>query len=172
MLQPIKKYSILLVLSLFTISCGKKEVFPLPESEYVILSYDKETMYSTFIDLEPTKLSQKELIIIEELFQEMLIEHNAGQARALVKHNKENPTNQWERTGFELETKGFKRQYLPVINKKGEKIVWVNFLCRHFDHPYWRNYRMKVMDGGNCYYNFKVNLTTKKVYDLHINGYA
>ena len=31
---------------------------------------------------------------------------------------------------------------------------------------------MIVDDGGNCYFNFKINLTTKKFYDLRVNGEA
>jgi hypothetical protein len=29
-----------------------------------------------------------------------------------------------------------------------------------------------VEDGGNCYFNFKINLITKKYFDLGVNGVA
>jgi hypothetical protein len=29
-----------------------------------------------------------------------------------------------------------------------------------------------VTDGGNCYYQIKINLSKKSYSDLHINGYA
>ena len=79
---------------------------------------------------------------------------------------------QWEKTGFELKTEGYKRQYVPVLNEKGEKEVWINFFCNDFDDDNWKTATFNVRDGGNCFYSLKVNLATKEVYDLEINGYA
>jgi len=36
----------------------------------------------------------------------------------------------------------------------------------------WKNDLMIVDDGGNCYFNLKVNLTNKTYSELMINGYA
>jgi len=179
------KKCVLFVLSiLFFMSCKDKnvetetkikekgETFSLPKSDYAILPFSENTHY-IFKDVKTANLSEKELIEIEALFQKMVTEHNAGQARVLAKHNKENPDNQWKETGYELEKKSFKRQYLPVINEKGEKEVWINFFCaEHLEGNRWKTKRHRVLDGGNCYYNLKINLVTKEIYALMINGYA
>lgn len=149
---------------------AKQVVFPLATSKYTILPFNESNKY-LFKDGKETTLSEEELILLEELFQKKRERHNFGQARALAKRNIGNPENALKKTGFELETKGFKRQYLPVINKKDEKEVWINFFCNDNGANYWREKALIVKDGDNCYYNCIINLTTKEVYDLHINGY-
>jgi len=65
----------------------------------------------------------------------------------------------------------YKRQLVAVINGKGEKEVWVNCFCNRD----WGRYREEVLvadDGGACYFNIKINLTTKTSYDLMVNGEA
>lgn len=132
-----KKYLLFVIPLFLYVSCKDKNAtvetkegaFPLAKSEYTVLPFTSRERSLFEKDVRPSELSDKELIEIEGLLQKMMVEYNAGQARALAKHNKENPKNQWKETGYELETKGFKRQYLPVINEKGEKEVWIHFFC-------------------------------------------
>ncbi|UOQ96128.1 hypothetical protein MUN81_12775 [Hymenobacter sp. 5317J-9] len=67
--------------------------------------------------------------------------------------------------------KVYKRQYVCVIDQKGDKLVWVNCFCQAYDNE-WRTKLFLVDDGGNCYYSFIVNLTTGKYYNLLVNGEA
>ncbi|WP_298515310.1 hypothetical protein [uncultured Kordia sp.] len=141
----------------------------LAKTEYTILPFSENRPY-LFENATETTLSDKELILIEELFQQMRIEHNAKLAESRIQYNKEDP---YGKSGLELETKGFKRQYLPVINEKGEKEVWINFFCAaHLEGSWWKTKRYQVADGGNCYYNLKINLATKEIYNVRINGVA
>lgn len=87
-------------------------------------------------------------------------------------HHKEYPDNPWTETGFELETKGYKRQYVPVINSDGQKDTWINFFCAEWRSENWKSSIIIVDDGGNCFFNLKVNLATKMYSELYINGYA
>ena len=70
-----------------------------------------------------------------------------------------------------LPSTNYKRQYFPVINSKGEKEVRVNCFCGQADFD-WKKEELMVCDGGNCFFNFVINLKTKKYYDLIINGEA
>ena len=72
---------------------------------------------------------------------------------------------------IDLKAKKYKKQLVPVVNSKGEKEVWVNCFCDDWEKA-WRNQIVMVQDGGPCYFSFKLNLTTKKVYDLTVNGFA
>jgi hypothetical protein len=36
----------------------------------------------------------------------------------------------------------------------------------------WRKELFDVMDGGNCFFELKINLTSGKYYDLNVNGDA
>lgn len=145
--------------------------FQVPDSTYVILDY-KSDWHWIFKDAKPTKLSEDELAEIERIIEQAVKENNEQQRKDLEAHNKEHPNNQWTETGFELETKGFKRQYVSVINDKGQKEIWINFFCDDWESENWKSDIMVVLDGGNCYFNLKVNLETKTYSDLSINGYA
>jgi len=50
----------------------------------------------------------------------------------------------------------------------GVKEVWIIF-CSNTDSDKWRTSIVAVEDGGNCYFNFKVNLYKKAYYELEIN---
>jgi hypothetical protein len=145
--------------------------FKLAESDFVILPFNKDWHW-IFKDVKPTELTQSELIEIENILKIAVEENNERQKINLKKHNEEYPKNKWKETGFEIKLKGKKRQYVPVINEKGEKEVWVNFFCDDWESDNWKKDLMLVHDGGNCYFNLKVNLTNKTYSELGINGYA
>ncbi len=77
----------------------------------------------------------------------------------------------YKQFSIDLTKNDYKKQLVAVTNSKGEKEVWVNCFCRTWDTR-WKTEIMHVDDGGNCYFNFKINLTTKKYYDLGVNGEA
>lgn len=141
------------------------------ESDFVILPFNKD-WYWIFKNAKPTELTQSELIEIENILKTVVSENNERQKINLKEHNEKYPKNKLKETGFEIKLKGKKRQYVPVINEKGEKEVWVNFFCSDWGNDNWKNDIMMVHDGGNCYFNLKVNLTNKTYSELSINGYA
>jgi hypothetical protein len=145
--------------------------FQLPASNYIILKY-KSDWHWIFKDAKPTKLSQKELSEIEKIIEKAIGENNKQQQEYLEMHNNKYPDNQWTKTGFELKTIGYKRQYVPVINDKGQKEIWINFFCDGWGIKNWKSDLMVFDDGGNCAFNLKVNLETMTYSELHINGYA
>ncbi len=66
-------------------------------------------------------------------------------------------------------------QFFGYINENNEKIVWSNFFCSSFYNNSSVNYLeelISVDDGGNCYFNVKVNLEKEEIFDLIINGEA
>jgi hypothetical protein len=71
-----------------------------------------------------------------------------------------------------IDLKRYKRQYIGVTNEKGEKEVWINCFCIDPHNPKmnWKKEFVMVKGGGNCYFNLKVNLTTKKYYDFDTNS--
>ena len=145
--------------------------FNLAESEFIILPYKNDWSW-IFNNVKPTELTQTELIEIENILEKAINENNENQRTELEIHNKNFPKDKWKETGFELTLKGKKRQYIPVINEKGEKEVWINFFCDDWGNDYWKSDILIVHDGGNCYFNLKVNLTTESYSELSINGYA
>lgn len=71
------------------------------------------------------------------------------------------------------------RQYLCYINEKGEKVIYINSMCELFTDydkdnnpvPFdWKNKMIDISDGGECYWNIKINLTINNYYELKVNG--
>lgn len=71
---------------------------------------------------------------------------------------------------IDLQKYNYRTQLIAVRNKNGEKEVWVNSFCEIWGGERWKTQIMSVDDGGSCYFNFKINLTTKKYYNLEVNG--
>jgi len=76
----------------------------------------------------------------------------------------------------------YRRQYYGYINKDGEKILYVNFLWAKYtfierlkgyhkdEGENWKSEREIVLDGGCNYWQIEINLTQKKLSNLHVNG--
>lgn len=138
--------------------------FTLSQSEFVILTYEPKWHW-TFLNAKPATLSHSELIIIETILKRVVKENNKNQNEVALEHNK---NNQITTTGYELKLKGYKRQYVAVINNKREKEVFINFFCDASNQKDWKKELVQVEDAGNCYYNVKINLVTNQ-YQLQIN---
>jgi hypothetical protein len=118
-------------------------------SNSVVLKYDSSScnlMPKICKDAKPTNLSIDEINEIDKLTYDCITKCKEH----LLDLNK------------------YKRQYVPVINDKGEKIVWVNYFCD--DNSYWMKEPVVVCDGGEYFFQLTVNLTTKKYYDFSVNG--
>ncbi|SHH88260.1 hypothetical protein [Flavobacterium defluvii] len=77
-----------------------------------------------------------------------------------------------------LELKERYMQYLCYINDDGDKIVYINSFC---DIPTiykngkeelldWQNEMIDIADGGSCYWNMKINISTQSYFELMINS--
>ena len=150
----------------------KEEIAELPtESNFTILHFNSDSNWK-FKNAEPTELTLAEIDKIEPILKMAILENNKIQEEYLKKHNAEHPKNQRTETGFELDLdEKYYRQYFPVINDKGEKEIWINFFCSTMNDN-WKTDLVIVSDGGNCYFNIKINLTKNTSSDLRINGNA
>ena len=64
----------------------------------------------------------------------------------------------------------YKRQYLGIV-EAGEEIIYANFFCSSFDEN-WHEQLVIVMDGGDCYFQFKYNPATGEFFAFSVNGEA
>ena len=77
-----------------------------------------------------SNLSQIELTQLEDLIQTKISEHNKKvNERSIINSN------------------GYFRQYIIVENNRGEKEVWINFLCEVEQNDKWINEVIIVDDG-------------------------
>ncbi len=133
---------------------------PVETSEIAIIPFEQSIEWLFGKNYSPAELTSDELNKIEKLLRECVNKFN----RKVSSANR-------EYLAIDLVGGQYKRQYVPVINKKGEKEVWVNCLCRESGDA-WKTSIIMVDDGGSCYFNLKINLTKGKYYDFVVNGYA
>ncbi|MEX6690896.1 hypothetical protein QTN47_25530 [Danxiaibacter flavus] len=129
-------------------------------SKTAIIALDKKGNYPFDNTFNPTSLTQNDIYDIDSLLIACVTNYN----NSLDKDHKE-----WS---IDLNKNNYRKQLIAVTNKKGEKEVWVNCFCYTWDNKNWKTNILLVADGGNCYFNFKINLATKKFYDLGVNGVA
>ena len=70
-----------------------------------------------------------------------------------------------------VDEKTCKIQLIPIINKNGEKEVFVKYLCKVNDgDKNWKNCDWIIFGGGSCYFSLWVNLKSKKYHGLFVNS--
>jgi len=143
---------------------------PIDTSIYTIIKYNVSDDWM-FEHSRPASLNTDEIIEIEMLLTACIKEYNQTQLKRYDSLNAVMPEYHFPKSQFIIELKRYKRQFIAVTNKKGEKEVWVNCFCREGE-GYWRKEIVEVKDGGNCFFNLKINLKKRTFSDLRVNGVA
>ena len=137
-------------------------------SVFVILPFDT-TNYWMFKDCKPTELTNDDLQKIETILNKFISEYNPNQEIKFKEISDKHPENKLNKKNFTIDLTRYKRQYITVLNSKGQKEVWVNCFCNALKSK-WKKELFLVKDGGNCYFNLKLNLTSDQYYELMVNG--
>ncbi|WP_420400942.1 hypothetical protein [Flagellimonas sp.] len=140
------------------------------QSDYVVLN-DKEA-HENLIDLliylpksaAPTTISTSEMTRVNSMMKDCIRTYNDG-----LKKSGEN------RKHFKkykiLNLRHYKIQYVPYVNEKGEKEIWINGFCDSMGTD-WKKEVIFVFDGGNCFFEIRLNLTTGECHSIGISGYS
>jgi hypothetical protein len=180
--RMIRQITILvLVLTISLSSRGQKRVenkdrmlsstsLQIDTSVIAVLPFDT-TQNWLFIDSKPVELTNADLTQIEKLLKECVDNYNPEQERQFNEIKAKDPSAKIYKKHFVIDLTEYKRQYVAVTNDKGEKEVWINCFCDTWGKN-WRKEQILVKDGGNCYFNLKINLTKGEYYELTINGEA
>jgi len=139
-------------------------------SVIAVLPYDT-TQYWIFKNAKQSDLSLSELKEIEIILENCIDKYNIEQKLRFEELNNKHPEYNFDINQFTIDLKRYKRQYISVINNKGQKEVWINCFCDTFGMN-WKKEQIDVMDGGNCFFNLKVNISKKEYYDFMVNGVA
>lgn len=145
-----KKILIFLIFSITLSSFGQSksvEKIKINKGKIALIEYDKNWIFP-FKNAEPAQLNDTDFKEIERLLIECISKSNEL-----------------------LPLKRYYRQYVVVRNENGEKEVYVNFMCElvSLDFADWKKELIDISDGGNCYFNVKINLSSKTYYNLIIN---
>ena len=139
-------------------------------SNYAVLKFDTNDTW-LFDDATPSNLEQSEIEEIDSILKLCIDTFNINQQLHFNRISNSHPDYNLKVDDFIVNLSRYRRQYFPVINSEGHKEVWVNCFCNDFDKN-WRNEMLIVFDGGNCYFNLIINLTTKTFYRFMVNGDA
>lgn len=129
-------------------------------SDIAVISFDKNHDWPFMHTYTPTTLSNGEIKLLDSLLKQCVSSYN----QKLASNLKSNYC-------IDFEKYKYKRQYMAVLNDKGQKEVWVNGFC-NTGNKYWKTEIVLVNDGSNCYFNLKINLARKECFEVSVNGYA
>jgi len=147
----------------------------LNELSYVILPYKPafQTDFDTEGTYRCTKLNPEELVNAEKILSTAILKYNCEQETRIERLKELIPDYDFKAEDFSINLKDYSRQYIPVINEREEKEIWINFFCDQVkEHPYWEKEVIFVMDGGKCYFSIVVNLSTMNYSKFYVNGGA
>ncbi len=162
-----------------TLRESKSEV-KLDTINYSTLVFDKTdewlTQYIFPVTFRQTKLNSDEITELYRLLSKAVDEYNEIivpiKYQKFLKRNKSK--DKINISAFKISVDKYKKQFIPILNEKDQKIVWVNcFIVQDFwkknDIPDWHNKIVRVFDGGNNFFNIKINLTLKTFETLRVN---
>ncbi|WP_214225651.1 hypothetical protein [Pedobacter sp. B4-66] len=160
------------------LSCGQKSQqmnVQVPDREVSVDTTDGKQYIAILPNKnskEEIKLTGEELIITDSLVKESVKVVNDKTEVRFKKRKLEDPKFTYDLSDYTIDLKRYKRQYIVLVNKKGQKEVWINCLCAISDNDDWKTKKIVVYDGGKCYFNLKINLSEKIYFDFQVNGIA
>lgn len=171
------KYLLFTLIALYIISCRQtpskvnvsKEKL-VDKSIIGVVPYDSTEKWA-FENGKQAELANNDFVIIEELLETCINSYNTQQQKRYNKIMAKHPEYTLRKEDFIIDLKVYKRQYVAITNSKGEKEVWVNCFCST-EIENWKKDIILFFDGGNCYFNLKINITKGTYYNLMVNGVA
>jgi hypothetical protein len=141
-------------------------------SRTAIIPFDQKGNYPFDNSYKPITLTQEEIKCIDSLLIVCVTDYNDSLDKEHSSLDKEHSSldKDHKQRSIDLKKYNYRKQVIAVTNKNGHKEVWVNCFCEIWDGYRWKSQIMSVEDGGRCYFNFKIDLTTKKYYNLEVNG--
>jgi len=142
-------------------------VMAIDTSVIAVLPYSKE-YYWMFKNCKQARLSDNDIEKSERLLAKCIDDYNKIRENRFIKDSIEHPEYKLDKKDCLIDLTTYKRQYVAVINSKGQKEVFINCFCQT-DGLEWRNVIL-INDGPvNCFFRLKINLTTGKHYDWVMN---
>lgn len=125
----------------------------LDSTHYVIIPYSA-AYKDVFSEGTAASCNSQDLELLQQLVEKAMHRYNAH------KNMLDLPLEPFDTYYFQL---------MPVSDSHGEKTVWVNAFCSLEHAGNWRKQRVSVHGGGSCFFTIKVNLNSRKTYDMMVN---
>ena len=112
-------------------------------------------------------MMQDEFEFSESLLLKAVTAYNEKKSEDFVTFMAENPASDWAQTDLFIELERYYRQYIPFLNERKERCLWLNFFCRPLGD--WKSQRVQINGGGICFFSVGFNLDTGKRFDFIVN---
>ncbi len=144
------------------------EALTIDSSMIAIIPYQSNQDW-LFKNAVASSINTSEIKEIDSILVSSINKYNAYQKKEMERIVKTQQKIKMSLHDYIIDIKNYKRQYVVVINKIGEKEVWINCFCDKAKEN-WKSEIVSVRDGGKCYFNLKVNLSTKQYFEFYVNG--
>lgn len=158
-----KQFSPILFFLIF--SCSPKNEEKKDNLETITFDYIEEKYSDTILEKNYIAIFDKETEKKATLSEAELKTVNKNLIQSVEKYNKQLNSDKEK-----INLRYYFRQYIISKNENGDKIVRVFCFCSYFGD--WKNELINVHDGGKCYLNASINLTTNKTEYFQTNGMA
>lgn len=138
--------------------------------DFHIIKFDSSYQYLFSKSFTSTDLTEKQIMECEKLLKLFVKDYNIEATSKFDEMTKKHPNIKFNILDFTIELNDYGRQYMSVVSNKGEIVVFVNCFCCPTNFNYRDKKLVRVDDGGNCFFHFKVDLTKKKIFDFMENG--
>jgi hypothetical protein len=81
-----------------------------------------------------------------------------------------NPDRFYENTPVWERLDEYNRQYIGIVLDQ-KRIIYANYFCDPIETE-WRKDFVFVLDGGDCFFQFKCDVDSGEFFDLQVNGVA
>lgn len=118
------------------------------------------------------QLTKKDLAIIDDQIKAAVNAYNIKMKSFWKETIIKDPTTSLSLEDLIIDLKHYKRQYIPSINVKNQKEVWVNCFDSYPDNDDWKSKTILTDDGGKCCFNLMINIEQGRFYSFNVNGLA
>jgi hypothetical protein len=162
---------------IFILACNKneKQKFIIDNSKVSIIKYNPQDLKNklVFSNAKPADLTNEDLFKIENALEKVIAELNIKQVENFKDINSRFPNEKYRLQDFLIKKDDYKRQYLTVLNTKGEKEVFINLISNEIPlSSDWKTTILRSHGGGKDFFSLKINLNTGKYYDVWVNAEA
>ena len=139
-------------------------------SKFTILNKQSDVAFAFRNDYKIDTLKSSDLEFIETSILRLIDSFNVeGKIRMDKRQRQLGPAVKIDRNYFLIDTSRYKFQIVAAVNDTNERIVWVNAFC-DYNGKNWRTDIVATKDGGICYFNSSINLTTLHIIHFDVNG--
>lgn len=154
-----------------------KEKLKIDTSKVAVLDYDPNNRKHkiVFDNGINTEITNTDLKTIDVALEKIIAKQNIQQRKKFALMNQMFPEEKYKLEDFIIKKHNYKRQYIAVLNKNGEKEMLVNLFRSDvpgLEDLNWKTTIVWAYGGGTMFFNFKINLTTNKYYEVWFNAEA